>query len=291
MNTSVLTLVRGRRAHLVNLMHGLNAQAEPPDELVVAWMQPEIPTDLPATEFPVRHIKVPGAALPLSRARNEASAAAAYDGLIFLDVDCIPSPRLVARYREALAREAALYMGEVRYLPADAVRFDTGHRLDFERLDRLGHVHPARPRLTAAEAVHEPDHGQLWGLSFALPRADHERAGGFDEAYEGYGGEETDYAWRLAAAGIPLYWLAGARAWHQHHPLHRPPYPHFEAIIANARRFHARWRRWCMDYWLGMFRDAGLIEWSPMASEIRVLRSPSAAEIDHSRLDADVRYG
>ena len=30
MNISVLTLVRDRRAHLINLIHGLNAQQEPP---------------------------------------------------------------------------------------------------------------------------------------------------------------------------------------------------------------------------------------------------------------------
>ncbi|WP_293627978.1 galactosyltransferase-related protein [Salinisphaera sp.] len=291
MNTSVLTLVRDRRAHLVNLMHGLNAQSRPPDELVIAWMQPEIEPDLPATGFAVRHIRVEGSDLPLARARNLAAERAAHEGLIFLDVDCIPAPELVQRYLDALAERAGLFMGEVRYLPADAVRVDADGTPDFERMDRLGEIHPARPRLKTDAPVSEGDPGQLWGLSFALRRADHARAGGFDEAYEGYGGEETDYAWRLAAAGVDFYWLAGARAWHQHHPLYRPPYPHFEAIVTNARRFHARWGRWCMDYWLGMFRDAGLIDWSPAADDIVVRRQPSPEEIRAARLDGEVRYG
>ena len=291
MKTSVLTLVRGRHAHLINLMHGLNAQLSPPDELIIAWMQTDIDEDLPATDFPVRHIRVAGSDLPLARARNFAAECARHEGLIFLDVDCIPAPELVRCYREALANQAGLFMGEVRYLPAGAVRVDPPGTLDFERLNRLGEIHPARPALGSDAPIPEGDPGQLWGLSFALRRSDHERAGGFDEAYEGYGGEETDYAWRLAAAGVDFYWLAGARAWHQHHPLYRPPYPHFDAIVANARRFHARWGRWCMDYWLGMFRDAGLVEWSPSARDIVVLRQPTPAEIDSARLDGEVRYG
>ena len=46
-----------------------------------------------------------------------------------------------------------------------------------------------------------------------------------------------------------------------------------------------------MDYWLGMFRDAGLIEWSPAASEIRVLRRPCAQKIEQARLNDDVCFG
>ncbi|MES1941909.1 sugar transferase [Salinisphaera sp. T5B8] len=291
MKTSVLTLVRGRHGHLVNLMHGLNAQSQRPDELVIAWMQPEIEHDLPATDFDVRHIQVAGSALPLARARNLAAEYAAHEGLIFLDVDCIPAPELVRCYRHALAERAGLFMGEVRYLPADAVRVNAAGTPDFDRLDQLGEIHPARPALDTDAPVPEGDAGQLWGLSFALRRQDHLRARGFDEAYEGYGGEETDYAWRLAAAGVDFYWLAGARAWHQHHPLYRPPYPHFDAIVTNARRFRARWGRWCMGYWLGLFREAGLIDWSPAADDIVVRRRPSAAEIEAARLDGAVRYG
>ncbi|MET1380348.1 galactosyltransferase-related protein, partial [Staphylococcus aureus] len=78
-------------------------------------------------------------------------------------------------------------------------------------------------------------------MSFALSKADHLAAGGMDEGYVGYGGEETDYARRLAVAGIPAYWVGNARVWHQHHPVYRPPLAHFDSIVANARRYRARW--------------------------------------------------
>lgn len=291
MNTSVLTLVRDRPAHLANLIRSLNAQTVPPAELVIAWMQPEPDTGLPGADFPIRHVKAPGRALPLARARNRAAEAARHDALIFLDVDCLASPALVGAYGQGLSNASGLYMGEVRYLPPGAVRDDGHGAIDYANLDALAHRHPARPAMPRAGSQPEPDPGQLWGLSFALTAADFWRAGGFDESYEGYGGEETDFAWRLASTGLGFYWLANARAWHQHHPLYRPPYPHFEAIIANARRFRARWGRWCMDYWLGLFTEAGLIEWSPSATDIRVLRNPSAREIENARLGADAVYG
>lgn len=291
MKASALTLVRNRREHLVNLMLSLEAQTQRPDELVIAWMQPEVETDLPKTHFPVRHIMVEGDALPLAKARNAAVNAAAFDALIFLDVDCIASPTLVARYREALIQRPALYIGEVHYLPADAVRHRTGGTLDLARLAAMGERHPARPAIENDEIRHEPDHGNLWGLSFALMRQDHHRAGGMDEGYRGYGGEETDYAWRLAAANVPFYWVGGALAWHQHHPMYAPPWPHFEAIIANARRFYARWDQWCMEYWLNQFHEAGAIRWSPEAQDLELLRHPTQEEIAAARLPASARYG
>ncbi|MES1926829.1 galactosyltransferase-related protein [Salinisphaera sp. T31B1] len=291
MKVSVLTLVRGRREHLINFLHGLNAQQRPPDELVIAWMQPAPHAGLPATVFPVRHVMVDGQSLPLAAARNRAAAVARHPGLIFLDVDCIAAPALVGRYAEALDRGPGLYLGEVRYLSAGAVDLDPHRRLDYDQLARSGLRHPARPAPPAHGVRVEPDPGQLWGLSFALTGAAHHAAGGMDEAYVGYGGEETDYAHRLAAAGLRFYWVADALAWHQHHRLHRPPLQHFEAIIANARRFHARWQHWCMDYWLGLFADAGFIEWHPQATRIQVRRHPGPADIDAARLDDSARWG
>lgn len=291
MKVSALTLVRHRREHLINLIVSLEAQQQRPDELIIAWMQPEPEADLPQTRFPIRHVMVEGEALPLAKARNQAVKAASHEALIFLDVDCIASPTLVSRYRDALAQQPALYIGEVHYLPANAVSYHADGTLDLARLATLGERHPARPALSEQEIRFEPDHGNLWGLSFALMRQDHQRAGGMDEGYIGYGGEETDYAWRLAAADVPLYWVGGALAWHQHHPMYAPPWPHFEAIIANARRFYQRWEQWCMEYWLNQFHEAGAIRWSPEADGIEVIRQPTQQEISTARLPASARYG
>nr|WP_274382565.1 galactosyltransferase-related protein [Methylorubrum extorquens] len=258
-------------------MRGLARQTLRPRELVIAWMQPDPAPDLPDPGCPVRHLHVPGEPMPLAAARNRAAAAACGDLLVFLDVDCIPGPTLVAAYAEAASAERGLFLGEVLYLPPDAIAGDTAP--DPAALDRLGRAHPARPPLPETGLRREPDAGQLWGLSFALPAEAWRAVGGMDERYAGYGGEETDLAARLAGSGLPTFWVAGARAYHQHHPVHVPPLQHFVPILANARRFHARHGRWCMTYWLEQFRAAGLIAWDAEAAAIRVLRQPSAPEI------------
>jgi hypothetical protein len=273
----VLTLVRGRADRLRNLMRGLARQTLRPRELVIAWMQPDPAPDLPDPGCPVRHLHVPGEPMPLAAARNRAAAAACGNLLVFLDVDCIPGPTLVAAYAEAASAERGLFLGEVLYLPPDAIAGDTAP--DPAALDRLGRAHPARPPLPEIGLRREPDAGQLWGLSFALPAEAWRAVGGMDERYAGYGGEETDLAARLVGSGLPTFWVAGARAYHQHHPVHVPPLQHFAPILANATRFHARHGRWCMTYWLEQFRAAGLIAWDAEAAAIRVLRQPSAPEI------------
>jgi len=273
---SVLTLVRGRADRLHALMRGLARQTARPRELVIAWMQPEPAADLPDPGCPVRHVVVPGEPMPLAAARNRAAQAAAGDLLIFLDVDCIPSSGLVEAYARAARETEGLFLGEVLYLASGANALPS---LDDAILARLGRAHPARPPVPETGLRREPDAGQLWGLSFALPAQAWRSVGGMDEAYLGYGGEETDLAARLAATGLPTYWVGGARAYHQHHPVHVPPLQHFDSILANAVRFRERHGRWCMTYWLGQFREAGLIAWDGDTPDLRVLRRPSAPEI------------
>jgi GT2 family glycosyltransferase len=284
MTVSVLTLVRGRAAHLAMLIEGLNRQTQPPDELVIAYMQSYPAACLPEARFPVRTLFVTGDPMPLAAARNRAAEAASGDLLLFLDVDCVPAPDLVARYAAVAAARDGVLLGEVLYLPAGAL--DDG--LDYDRLDRLGRRHPAKPAIGGDEVRDEPDHGELWGLSFALPATVWAQVGGMDESFTGYGAEETDFGARLAAARVPMAWVGGARAYHQHHAVHIPPLQHFDHILRNATLFRARWGRWCMDYWLGQFRDRGLIAWD--ADAIHILRQPTAAEVAATRAGGDILF-
>lgn len=286
MTLSVLTLVRGREAQLTNLVRGVNAQDHRPDELVIAAMQ-EAPPPLPFSEVPIRTVRVTGARLPLAAARNAAARTAQGDALIFLDVDCIPTPSLCRAYRTALGAADGCFMGEVRYLPSVP---PSAEPLDFAALSATARRHVAKPAPPAAGIAIEPDHGELWGLSFALTRATFERAGGFDEAYVGYGGEETDFARRLAANGVPLYRVADALALHQPHAIHIPPLHHFDDILANAKRFRERWGAWPMDYWLAQFAEMKLIRWERAGDAIERVRAPSAEELAASRAPEGTLY-
>lgn len=285
--TAVVTIVHGRHEHLAGQLWGLRRQTRAPDVFVaVAMDDPDVPTVVAACaphNWQVAVPSLPGTAegLPLATARNagaQAATDAGADTLIFLDVDCIPSPGLVQRYADVLAppdpaapRAAArptVATGEVSYLPP--VRHPSHYR--GADVSSLARPHPARPRLRADEVREATDLRLFWSLSFAIRTTDWQQLGGFDEEYVGYGAEDTDFGQRLGAAGGRLWWVGGAPAYHQHHPSPDPPVPHLDAIVANANRFHRRWGWIPMESWLGQFAELGLAEHDPRTGDWRVLR-------------------
>ena len=269
---SVVTLAKGRPAHLRNLLRGLERQTQAPAEFIVAVMQ-DAPYDLPEVAFPVRQILVPGTDLPLAAARNQGVAAAGGDAIVFLDVDCIPAPDLVADYARGLAELDGLLMGEVLHLPERATAGDwtcEGFAAVAERhSDRRG------PPASGLEIC--PDYRCFWSLNFAIRRATFLATGGFDERYTGYGGEDTDFGKLLDARKIPIAWMKGARAYHQYHPHHMPPVHHLDSVVRNAELFEAKWGYRTMGHWLYAFKVMGLIDDTP-DRPIRILRRPEAGD-------------
>lgn len=270
---SVVTLARGRAAHLTNVVLGLMRQTQPPAEFIVACMQ-DRPYDLPDTPFPIRQVLVAGDPLPLAAARNRAVEAASGELVVFLDVDCIPSPDLVADYARRLDELDGLLMGEVLYLPGGATdgewRFDGFADVAVKHSDRRG------PPAEGIEIC--SDYRCFWSLNFAMRRATFLGAGGFDERYAGYGGEDTDFGKVLDARGIAIAWLKGALAYHQYHPHHMPPIHHIDSVVRNAELFEAKWGYRTMGHWLHAFRLMGLIDDTP-ARPIRILGRPTVDDL------------
>ena len=289
-SVSVLALVRGRQGHLDHLVAGLKAQVFPPDELVVAHMQPDPPhidTDL---KFPVRLVRVDGEPMPLATARNRAAETAQGDVLAFLDVDCIPDPEFVKRAAEADAfDENGVFLPEVRYLPANRDGWRQSDGLpDYLRLHETGVRHPSKRPVADESFLPIADFGELWGLAFIMSARTWRAAGGMDEDYIGYGAEETDLGQRLKHSGAKLYWIGGTVCFHQHHHVHKPPLQHFDTIVANARRYRSLWGEWCMEYWLDDFEKRGLLRRD--AENIEVLRPPGEDEIAATRQGGDVLF-
>lgn len=270
---SVVTLARGRAAHLTHMVRGLLHQTRPPAELIVACMQ-DRPYDLPEAPFPIRQIPVPGEPLPLAAARNRAVAVASADAVVFLDVDCIPAPGLVADYARRLDELDGLLMGEVLYLPGGATSGDwnceTFADVAVRHSDRRG------PPAEGIEVC--GDYRCFWSLNFAMRRSTFLATGGFDERYVGYGGEDTDFGKTLDGRGIAIAWLKGALAYHQYHPHHMPPIHHIESVVRNAELFEAKWGYRTMGHWLYAFRLMGLIDDTP-GRPIRILRRPDAGDL------------
>jgi N-acetylglucosaminyl-diphospho-decaprenol L-rhamnosyltransferase len=184
---------------------------------------------------------------------------------VFLDVDCIPAPALVGRYREAAGEVAQgvagdpgavapwVLCGPVHYLPAAG---PGGYRLD--GLADLAGPHPARPAPPDGTLVLADDLRLFWSLSFATPARAWQQLGGFCEDYHGYGGEDTDFAMTLGASDGRMFWVGGATAYHQHHEVESPPTRHLAAIVRNANLFHDRWGWFPMLGWLDAFTEMGL---------------------------------
>lgn len=270
----VVTVVHGRHTHLRRMRAGLAANiAQPLRHEVVAMADAEISTQVSSDAQPSDGGRLPTEVselpriqgrLPLAQARNHgahralASLPHPDDLLIFLDVDCIPAPELVGAYIEAAEhRPDDLLCGPVAYLPElPAAELDTA---DADQLARWASPHPARPAPAAGEILSDGEHALFWSLSFALRRAVWERIGGFDEAYTGYGAEDTDFAWRARAAGVGLTWVGSACAYHQHHPVSRPPVEHLQDILRNGRTFAHIWGHWPMEGWLQEFERLGLV--------------------------------
>ena len=262
----VVTIVKGRHDHLANQLEGLRRNEVRADVQVVAAMgDPDVVAVVTAAEplwrTEVVPVDVPASGeLPLARARNAAAARAIELGaelLVFLDVDCVPAPALLGRYREAAGQvttaEPWVLCGPVHYLPpADP----GGYPLD--GLAGLAGPHPARPAPPDGTLVPADDLRLFWSLSFATPATSWQRAGGFCEDYEGYGGEDTDFAMTLGAAAGRMYWVGGATAYHQHHEVESPPTRHAEAIVRNANLFYLRWGWFPMLGWLEAFTAMGV---------------------------------
>ena len=289
LTTALLTLAHGRHHHLEGLLRGLEAGSVAPDLLVVAAMDdpeiasvvrthapPEVPVDVVA-------IDAHRWGLPLAAARNRAAARAIAAGaelLVFLDVDCIPGRRLVERYREVAQASKPgsddVWSGAVHYLsPRTSGEAYTATELEQSR------PHAARPVAPPEGVVAADDLRLFWSLSFAITADTWQRVGGFDEGYDGYGGEDTDFAMKLARADGRLWWVGGAPAYHQHHEVESPPRRHLADIVRNSNRFAGQWGWFPMEGWLAAFADEGLItlagrtpRWHLTAAGHRAARRP-----------------
>jgi GT2 family glycosyltransferase len=197
--------------------------------------------------------------LPLAAARNKGAhlaLRAEAEVVIFLDVDCLASPGLIEGYLTAAAAgEDGLWCGPVAYLdpPGHAAGGYTAK--EFEEAA----PHPARPAPQPGELQRGHDPNLFWSLSFAVNARAWRRLGGFDEEFLGYGAEDTDLAHRAARLGLPLWWVGGALAFHQWHPVSDPPLEHLHDIVDNANRFRRRWGWFPMGSWLRDFEALGLV--------------------------------
>lgn len=153
-------------------------------------------------------------------ARNLGARAAAGEVIVFLDQDCVPSPRYLEQVAAATDAGWSLTVGRRRHVdlegwngirtaawlagsgPAPRSLPDPQWLVDgYSRTDNLHRPDPRAYQLVISAVL-------------TVSRDLHEHLSGFDEGFSAYGGEDWDYGHRAIVAGAELLHLPDAVVWH-----------------------------------------------------------------------------
>ena len=177
----------------------------------------------PSTPLNVRVVRQERRGFGLARARNAGVRAAAHDILVFLDGDVIAEARLLAAHArwhhvvsDALTLGFCAYVSvsgldavAIRRRPGSLAELFTDRPFDPPWSER----HMARTgELTSR---HDDLFRAVTGHNFGIARAFFDEAGGFDESFTRYGGEDTEFGYRVRTRGGLLVPVRDAFGWHQ----------------------------------------------------------------------------
>lgn len=223
---SVVVPCREAPGPLALTLAGLEGQSYPKDlfEVVVVddGSTPPLAVDS-SRPFPVRLVRREPSNFGLAAARNAGARAAAHDILVFLDSDVIPAAGLLAAHaRWHHAVSDALTVGLCAYVSTDGLD-EAAIRGHDDRLPRFFADRPADPlwqqrhlvRTGNFTSTHDDMFRALAGGNFAIRRAFFEEAGGFDESFTRYGGEDTEFGYRVWCRAGLLVPAREAFGWHQ----------------------------------------------------------------------------
>lgn len=190
---SVVIPTRGREPRLGFALEALARQSLAPRlfEVIVVRDGDSSP---PLVEAPpgldVRFLTRPGVAGPTAK-RNLGWRQAAAPLIAFTDDDCRPDPGWLMALLEAAGDESTFLQGKTEPDPEERYLM---------------------PGLARTREILGPS-GWFETCNVAYPRALLEHLGGFDEDY-GFGGEDTDLAYRAFEAGAEARFVGRARVWH-----------------------------------------------------------------------------
>jgi glycosyltransferase involved in cell wall biosynthesis len=179
-----------------------------------------------SVDFPVTFTTHEHQGFCVAKSRNNAISVSRGSYLLFIDGDCLlPLDHLAWHLR--LRRPAVVVTGDSYRLTQQASRDITFTDIDSNRLPER--VSPQQRRHFRGKALRGllygllrvPMRPRLTGNNFGIWRSDIERINGFDEAFVGWGLEDTDVQRRLSILGMRFSSILHRTiAYHLWHPPH-----------------------------------------------------------------------
>ena len=166
-----------------------------------------------AAPIPIAHVWQEDRGFRAGAARNRAAARAKGDYLVFLDGDCVPRPDFIARHRR-LAEPGWMVAGNrillaesfTREVLADRVPIHDWSFAQWRAAHRRGAINRTLPLrdlpLGALRKLGSRRWQRVRTCNLGVWRSDFRAVNGFDEAFEGWGFEDSDLAVRLLNLGV-----------------------------------------------------------------------------------------
>ncbi len=209
---------------LRKVLEALACGSELPDELIIAE-DGEDPDTLELVrqwepKFNLIHCRHADKGFRCSRIMNKAIAAASSDYLVFLDGDCVPRKHFVSDHR-SVAEAGTFVQGRRAFVEESAVPDFVSDKATLNQLRLRGKVSGIFKsfRLPIPLVKRDQDLKGVLGCNLGIWREDLISVNGWDEAYEGWGLEDSDVAARLYHLGCERKFVYGrATLFHLNHP-------------------------------------------------------------------------
>lgn len=214
---SIIISTYNRSDALITVLKALCTQTDEQFEVVIAddGSQPETLAAIKKVSWPFawRHVWQVDEGFRAARIRNRAVANSRGGYIVFLDGDCVPLPSFVAQHRRL--SEQNWFVAGNRVLLSE--RFTTeviANDVDVQnqtfkywrRAKKAGNCNRMLPFLQLPLGPCRKVRGSRWKgvktCNLAMWRRDFDVVGGFDEAYQGWGYEDSDLVIRLLAKGV-----------------------------------------------------------------------------------------
>ena len=246
-NLALIINTYNQPAHLARVLRSLSQQTSPPNEVLVAddgsgEETRQVFSQWASASF-IRAEQVRQEHQGFRRARilNEAILRAQSRYLVFLDGDTIPHPEFIADHRR-LAKERAFIQGHRALIKERGAAFFGSNNFPEDRrraiwqcqIEGWKHVFRwPRPLIRARN-----DLRGIRGCNLGIWREHLLRANGYNEAFVGWGREDSELATRLMNAGVQRLdvrgWALCFHLWHP--PVERTNLQMNDELLAKPKR-------------------------------------------------------